>query len=158
MLAQKHTTFIDLIRTRNPGNLEKIILCMKLLATTDAIDKSCAEKLDCHQLSESRLLLLTLLNEKGALTPQMAAELCGVTKATMTQQINTLFKDQLIDKQSVEEDRRKYLLMITDKGQQVIAKALAEHTAWIEQVTDSLSDSEMDQLSEILAKIKHNIR
>lgn len=158
MLAQKHTMFIDLIREKNSKNLDKIILCMKLLSTTDAIDKSCAEKLDCYKLSESRLLLLTLLSKKGALTPQAAAEHCGVTKATMTQQINTLFKDQLIDKQLVEEDRRKYLLMITDKGQQVIAKALAEHTAWIEKVTDSLSDSEMDQLSKILTKIKHNIR
>lgn len=157
MLAQKHTTFIELIQAKDPECLEKIILCMKLLATTDAIDKSCAAKLDCHQLSESRLLLLTLLNEKGALTPQMAAELCGVTKATMTQQINTLFKDRLIDKQAVEEDRRKYLLMITDKGQQVIAKALAEHTRWIETVTSSLDSIEMNQLSNILEKIKHNI-
>lgn len=158
MLAQKHTTFINLIRTRNPDNLEKIILCMKLLSTTDAIDKSCAEKLDCHRLSESRLLLLTLLNEKGALTPQEAAELCGVTKATMTQQINTLFKDQLIDKQSVEEDRRKYLLITTEKGQEVITKALSEHTQWIEAVTSSLSSAEMNQLSDILEKIKYNIR
>lgn len=158
MLAQKHTMFIDLIREKSPENLDKIILCMQLLSTTDAIDKLCAEKLDDHQLSESRLLLLTLLNEKGALTPQAAAEYCGVTKATMTQQINTLFKDQLIDKHSVEEDRRKYLLMITDKGQDVLAKALVEHTAWIETVTDSLTHVEMNQLREILTKIKHNIK
>ncbi len=157
MLGQKHITFIDLIRANNPENLEKIILCMKLLATTEAIDKFCAEKLELHQLSESRLILLTLLHEKGALTPQAAAEFCGVTKATMTQQINTLFKDQLIDKQIVAEDRRKYLLIMTDKGRKVITTALAEHTAWIEQMTSSLSQSEMDQLSEILAKIKHNI-
>ena len=157
MLAQKHTTFLDLIRARDAVDVTKVTLCLELLSITDAIDKSCAEKLELHQLSESRLLLLTLLNEKGALTPQAAAEMCGVTKATMTQQINTLFKYQLIDKESVLEDRRKYLLKITEKGQQVIAQALLEHTQWIEKLTDSLSIQEMSQFREILEKINQNI-
>lgn len=155
---QKYITFIDLIRSKHPDDLDKVTVCMKLLATADAIDKSCAEKLDDHQLSESRLLLLALLNEKGALTPQEASELCGVTKATMTQQINTLFKDQLIEKQIVADDRRKYLLMLTPKGQKIITEAFTEHATWIKTVTNSLNDQEMNQLSDILAKIKHNIK
>lgn len=156
MLAQKYATFIDLIE-EDQTDIENVTLCLSLLSATDAIHKVCAEKLEHYQLSDSRLLLLTVLAKKGALTPQAAAGFCGVTKATMTQQINTLFKDQLIDKKVVAEDRRKYLLVLTEKGEALITQALAEHTQWIESLTRSLSHVEMQQLNEILEKITHNI-
>lgn len=157
MLDQKYTTFIELIRQRRPENLHHIELCMKLLSATKAIDRSCAAQLDEYDLSESRLLVLTLLKEKGALTPQVIADFCGVSKASMTQQINTLFNDGMIEKSEVLEDKRKYAVLLTDKGRDIIERAFAEHTTWIKSITKSLSDDEMTQLDAILSKIIINV-
>ena len=158
MLDQKYQTFIALTGNKEAQELNNLALCMKLLSTTKVIDRSCAERLEKYQLSESRLLVLTLLQEKGALSPLVIAELCGVSKASMTQQLNTLFKDALIEKMSVPEDRRKYSVNLTAKGHTVISQALKEHTAWIDAITSSLSNEEKAQLSQILDKITRNVQ
>lgn len=158
MLETKHQALIDVIGLQRSDALANLKLCMKLLSTTTAIDRSCKEKLNQYQLSESRLLVLTLLQEKGALTPQVIAELSGVSKASMTQQLNTLFKDHLIEKQEVIEDRRKYSVVLTKEGKDLIAKALEEHTQWIQTITNTLTPEEMEQLDHILGKIITNVR
>lgn len=158
MLEIKHQTLIDLIGQKRACNLAHLKLCMKLLSTTIVIDRSCAEKLDQYGLSESRLLVLTLLQERGALTPQELAEASGVSKASMTQQLNTLFKDQLIEKEEVIEDRRKYRVILTKVGQQLITSALEEHTKWMDTITNQLTPEEMMQLDHILGKIITNVK
>lgn len=158
MLEVKHQTLIDLIGQKRSDNLEHLKLCMKLLSTTMAIDRSCAERLHKYQLSESRLLVLSLLQEKGSLTPQELAEASGVSKASMTQQLNTLFKDQLIEKQAVIDDKRKYAVILTNAGKQLIARALEEHSAWINTITNTLTPEEMMQLDHILGKIITNVQ
>lgn len=157
MLEVKHQTLLDLVGQKRSDHWQHLQLCMKLLSTTAVIDRSCAEKLDQYQLSESRLLVLALLQEKGAFTPQELAEASGVTKASMTQQLNTLFKDQLIEKQDVIEDRRKYRVTLTDAGKDLIARALEEHTRWINTITQTLTPEEMLQLDYILGKIMSNV-
>ncbi|UNM97348.1 MarR family transcriptional regulator [Ignatzschineria rhizosphaerae] len=157
MLDQKYQTFIALTGNKEAQELNNLALCMKLLSTTKVIDRSCAERLEKYQLSESRLLVLTLLQKKGTLSPLEIAEFCGVSKGSMTQQLNALFKDQLIEKESVPEDRRKYAVSLTAKGEMVIAEALKEHTAWIEAIASPLTDEEKSQLNLLLDKITHNV-
>ena len=157
MLPEKYATFIALMGDKSAENIVKIALCMKLLSTTDLIDQSCASKLERYQLSESRLLVLLLLRKHQVLTPQQVASMSGVTKGTMTQQIRVLLKDGFISKIEVPEDRRKYQIYLTESGAKVVELAFEEHTAWIETLTKSLSDSEVKQLDLILDKIIQNV-
>lgn len=156
MLTKKYRTFIESIHYQNPDNLEHVELCMKLLSTAKTIDCLCAEKLEKYQLSESRLLVLILLKDKGALTPQVLADLCGVSNASITQQLNTLFNDKLIKKKDVLEDKRKYMVLLTEKGSSVIKRAFTEHSNWIKSITKTLSKDEINLLSTILEKIVTN--
>ena len=157
MLPEKYQAFIALLGAENPQENARIALCMKLLSTTERIDRSCALLLDNYHLSESRLLVLMLLREHGALSPLQVAEMSGVTKATMTQQIRVLLKDGYITKVDVPEDKRKYRIELTPIGSEIIASAFTTHTTWIQALTSALSTDEMDQLDHILNKILHSV-
>lgn len=157
MLPEKYQAFLALLGAEKPQENARIGLCMKLLSTTERIDRSCATKLDTYQLSESRLLVLMLLREHGALTPLQAAEMSGVTKASMTQQIRVLLKDGYITKVDVPEDKRQYRIELTQIGTEIVDSAFTTHTAWIQALTSTLSTNEMNQLDHILNKILQSV-
>jgi MarR family transcriptional repressor of emrRAB len=77
-------------------------------------------------LSQGGFLTLLVLNRdpKAELTPSELSEKIGVTRATMTGLLDTLARDGQIQRLQHKEDRRKLVVRLTDKEQQVLIKLL----------------------------------
>ena len=105
-------------------------------------------------------LTLLFLNEYPDMTQKEIAELVFKDNASMTRMIHTMVKKNFIKRSMNDSDRRRYKLVITDKGMQVLETL---PTIIHQNRTSSLkgiSKNELQQLQHILNKIRlncHNI-
>lgn len=92
---------------------------------SDALDKLLAK----HALLQGRWWVLVLLLRQPDLTssPTALAEKTGVTKATMTGFIDSLEREGLISRLLDNEDRRKFLIRLTEVGQQKLDQVMPDY-------------------------------
>lgn len=98
-----------------------------------------------------------MLKEYTKLPLQDISKLLGIKKASTTTLISSLVEDRLIQKQNFNADKRIYLVSLTDSGAQLVEKVLSQHSIWIEKMTNSLTEDEMNSFNKILNKIYKNI-
>lgn len=157
-LEKKYLTLIDLVKHQDPHHAKKIAICLHVLSAANRIDKSCGDKLSHYNLSEGRFLILALLIQYDHLSPLEIAHHCGVTKATISALLQSLIKDQFINKALDPQDGRKQIITLTKTGRQLISQLFSIHTKWIEQLTDNFSQGEAEQLTQLLTKLLNNLR
>jgi DNA-binding MarR family transcriptional regulator len=157
MLGTKYSTLLDIVGDLKPVGIDKVKLCLELLSVANAIDKTCADKLSYYKLSESRFLLLSILSKHKSLSPQELTHLSGVSKATMTQLITTLHKDNFIEKKLLPEDGRSYSITLTSHGEEIIDEIFSAHIYWIESITLGLDKKEIASLRNILRIVFSNL-
>jgi len=92
---------------------------------SDALDKLLAK----HALLQGRWWVLVLLLRQPDQTssPTALAEKTGVTKATMTGFIDSLEREGLISRLLDNEDRRKFLIQLTEVGQQKLDQVMPDY-------------------------------
>jgi len=92
---------------------------------SDALDKLLAK----HTLLQGRWWVLVLLLRQPDQTssPTALAEKTGVTKATMTGFIDGLEREGLITRLLDNEDRRKFLIRLTEVGQQKLDQVMPDY-------------------------------
>jgi DNA-binding MarR family transcriptional regulator len=118
------------------------------------IDLSCAQRLAPYQLSESRFVVLFLLqSESSGLAPHLLAERAGITRATLTGLLDGLERDGFILRNHSQTDRRSILITLTDKGSETAASLVSDHTQWIASLMAPLDNQEKQLLSTLLTKI-----
>ncbi|WP_342431525.1 MarR family transcriptional regulator [Neobacillus sp. FSL H8-0543] len=76
-----------------------------------------------------------------------------VTPPTVTQIINILEKDGLVERSIDQDDRRAVRINITAKGEKVTSQAKNEFTENFLGLIDYLGDKESEQLAELLSKV-----
>lgn len=155
-LEKKYSSLTQLIKKHKLADISAVETCFSLLSTANNIDKACAKRLGVYQLSESRFMILALLFEYNALSPLTIAELIGVTKPTITSLILSLQKEGLIKRNNVPEDGRKYEISLTEQGDKLIKTVFYQHSLWIANITQNITNSEMKTLICILDKIRRN--
>ncbi len=103
----------------------------KVLAT---IEKECNEK--------NRNMMVSEISRKLHVTPP-----------TVTQIINILEKDGLVERSIDQEDRRAVRINLTAKGGKVTKQAKIEFTKNFLGLIDYLGEEESEQLAELLSKV-----
>jgi DNA-binding MarR family transcriptional regulator len=111
-----------------------------------------------HNITPGRFAVLMLLLQKTrncpqAGTPAELAEMCGVTRATMTGLVDTLERDGLVKREPDTHDRRMMSVHLTAKGQAQMAAILPGHFRRIAAMMQSLSVPERRTLAQLLGKI-----
>ncbi|MFC6206381.1 MULTISPECIES: MarR family winged helix-turn-helix transcriptional regulator [Levilactobacillus] len=97
-------------------------------------------------------ILLTLAQADGLSQKELATRL-NLTVQSTAEFVNKLVKKQLVTKEKSTSDRRKTIIRLTDLGRETAATETAQVPAYL----DSLTDTELDQLTTILTKINHNL-
>ncbi|QYN42498.1 MarR family winged helix-turn-helix transcriptional regulator [Gilliamella sp. ESL0443] len=156
-LDERYLSFCTVLEKEKKTNLRRIKTCFTLLSVAKKIDQQCAQRLLKFKLSESRFIILVLLKEYTKLPLQDISKLLGIKKASTTTLISSLVEDRLIQKQNFNADKRIYLVSLTDSGAQLVEKVLSQHSIWIEKMTNSLTEDEMNSFNKILNKIYKNI-
>jgi MarR family transcriptional regulator, 2-MHQ and catechol-resistance regulon repressor len=97
--------------------------------------------------------ILEILLHKGPLAVNTLAARIGLTSGSGTTAIDRLEKRGLVERQSVESDRRTRVIHLTAAGRRLIRKAFDRHAADMEEIAGPLSQEERVTLGELLRKL-----
>ena len=106
-----------------------------------------------YGLNAASFDVLATLRRSGppfALSPGDLIAMTMVTSGTMTNRIDQLEKAGFVERNQSPEDRRSFLISLTDKGFQVIDAAVAAHVETQELLVSGLSADERRQLDALL--------
>ena len=156
-LENRYLSFCNILKKENTINLEKIRTCFTLLSVSNLIDIECSKRLQQFHLSESRLIILVLLQEYQELSLQEIAKKLGITKASTTTLISSLVNKQLISKRNDKKDKRITLVSLTAAGTDLLTETLKQHSLWIEKITNNLSDNDVAIFKKVLSQIYENV-
>ena len=156
-LENRYLSFCNILKKENTINLEKIRTCFTLLSVSSLIDIECSKRLQQFDLSESRLIILVLLQEYQELSLQEIAKRLGITKASTTTLISSLVNKQLISKRNDKKDKRITLVSLTAAGTDLLTETLKQHSLWIEKITNNLSDNDVAIFKKVLSQIYENV-
>ncbi|MGD8711179.1 MAG: MarR family transcriptional regulator [Ectothiorhodospiraceae bacterium] len=108
-----------------------------------------------YGLTPASFDVLATLRRSGppyALSPSKLIEWTMVTSGTMTNRIDRLEAAGLVERRRNSDDRRGFLIALTDEGYALIEKAVTEHVANQHELTAALTDEERRTLDSLIAK------
>lgn len=109
-----------------------------------------------HDITIDQGLVLLFLNEHPDLTQKEIAELVFKDNASMTRMINTMVQKKHLRRSMNPQDRRRYKIEITDKGNEVLKTLppIIHHNR--NTSLQGITKNELHQLEIILGKIRTN--
>lgn len=106
-----------------------------------------------HGLNQASFDLLATLRRAGAPYALSAGQLMArmmITSGSVTNRINRLEAQNLVERRADEGDARKAIVALTEAGFEVIERAVADHVATQKRLTDLLSAEEFSALDGLL--------
>ncbi|GIH92945.1 MarR family winged helix-turn-helix transcriptional regulator [Planobispora siamensis] len=89
----------------------------------------------------------------GPTQPARLAEISAMSRSAMTNAVNTLERDGLVERRPVPDDRRAVTVALTAKGEIAVQEAFAEQTRREQQWFAPLEPAERTALTTLLARI-----
>jgi DNA-binding MarR family transcriptional regulator len=121
-------------------------LHMQLMRT---LDRRMAE----HGASLARTKLLLCLQKEGPLRATAIAEFFNQSPRTVTEGIDGLERDGLVERRPDPSDRRAKLIQITAKGVEAVARTEPLRRQIIDQTFGTLQPHERESLGAVLEKL-----
>ena len=128
--------------------------------------------LTCTQLVEKRIrsglrasfdttlprfdLMAQLERSRDGLKMNELSRRMMVTGGNVTGITDQLVTEDLVERVSVDGDRRAYRVRLTSKGRRVFADMALAHEAWVLDAFSNLAKSETDTLHRLLGKVKQH--
>ena len=109
-----------------------------------------------HGLNAASFDILATLRRSGApyaLSPSRLMEETMVTSGTMTNRIDQLVKAGLVKRIRNPKDGRGFLISLTERGFEVIEKALTDHVKTQKRLVENLSASQYENLNKALKQL-----
>lgn len=123
--------------------------------TYKKVKKDLREKLTETGYTWTQLHALYHIEDEGIPVNELAKELrCNASNITGL--IDRMKEKDLVFRQHSTEDRRVWLVKLTDKGSQLKSKLYPEHRKNIKQRMQCLSHEELNNLKSILKKLHNN--
>lgn len=131
---------------------------LHLLRAGDEAYRVCEQHLQKNNLSQGRFsVLMQLLDKEShcshARTPAELAQLCGVTRATITGLIDTLERDGYVTREPSPNDGRMMTVHLTPSAIAFLDKLLPGHFRRMAELMKPLTEDERRQLVALFDKI-----
>ncbi|GFE61038.1 MarR family winged helix-turn-helix transcriptional regulator [Geobacter sp. AOG2] len=111
-----------------------------------------------HSLSQRKFfVLILLLRNPAGLNVSRLATGTGVSCATMTGVVDGLLSARLVTRETDEEDRRAFVVTITEAGQELLDRILPQHYQRVSRIMSTLDETERLQMKDILAKVNSGL-
>ena len=108
-------------------------------------------------LSQTQFFVLILLKRNpDGLSIGTLADGVSVTSQTMTRIIDRMEVAGLCDREQHPQDRRAWLVRLTENGAQVLDNALPAHYAWVAELMSHFDQAERDVLVKLMFKLKED--
>lgn len=101
------------------------------------------------------MFILNVENDKH-MNQQQLCDQFAVDKAQATRAITSLVEKGLLKREKNPDDKREYLIALTDEGKIIKKKLLVEMKHWRDTLKGDMSEDELDRITEILTKFRLN--
>jgi len=78
-----------------------------------------------------------------------------VSNGNVTGVVDRLVNEELVERLTLESDRRAFLVRITDKGRALMDEMTSEHLSWIDEMFTDVSESDAARGISIMLDIRH---
>jgi DNA-binding MarR family transcriptional regulator len=129
------------------GRLHRVALAL----TTELV-----KVYNAHGLGEGDFDVLATLRRAGEpyeLTPSELMDQTMVTSGAVTKRLDRLEDAGLVARRVAQDDRRSRIVVLTDKGRELIDRAAPEHFANEARLLEPLTETERETLARLLAKL-----
>ena len=107
-----------------------------------------------NDLTPTQFSVLEIIYSKGSLKIGQLIEKVLSTSGNMTVVIKNMEKKGLVEKINDKNDKRSFLINLTEKGKKIIEELLPKHIESVEKTFDILTDEDKENLINILRKFK----
>lgn len=97
--------------------------------------------------------IIRLIHEHKEISMKKLAEIMNVTPPSMTEHIDALVSQNLIERDKSSLDRRTVLVKISDKGEQLFNKLYSEKMKVFNKILSTLSIEEKQSFLKMLQKV-----
>jgi len=111
-----------------------------------------------HGLTESQFGVLEALFHLGPMSQARLCEKLLVSGSNLTTVIDNLERSGLVRRDPNPDDRRAYLIRLSDKGRELITRAFPEHAARVRELLGALTQAEQRELSRLCRKLGLAVR
>lgn len=133
-------------------------LAMTLYRTMAVFDRAHAAELAPHGLNLAQFNVLSVLRRADAvMTMGDLAQAVSVRPANLTNLVDGLVKRDLVARELNPDDRRSFLVGISDSGSRFLAGFLPEHWRFLETITGGLSARQRTQLTKLLDGLAQSV-
>jgi len=112
---------------------------------------------DIAQLSILQIHTLSFLKQQSHAQMSGIAEHLNIEMSSATSLLNKLVALQLVQRQQDEKDRRLVRIILTEKGNALLKKAMEEKVTQIEHMLSYLSNTEQHELLRLLEKLNERV-
>ena len=135
--------------------LQPMALIGRMKRLTNHIGHGLEQVFGHYGLNSANFDVLATLRRSGppyALTPSQLISWTMVTSGTMTNRLDRLEKQGLVERLKSDQDARSVTVHLTKQGFELIEACVTDHVANQQKLTAALSAPEQQQLSSLLAK------
>ncbi|MGT2959196.1 MarR family transcriptional regulator [Streptococcus bovimastitidis] len=120
------------------------------------IDAKVSESYKDFELTPTQFAVLDVLNAKGTLKIGELINSMLATSGNMTVVIKNMEKKGWVERIMCPNDKRSFLVSLTEDGKAVIEKALPQHISRVEETFSVLTEAEQEELIRLLKKFKNS--
>jgi DNA-binding MarR family transcriptional regulator len=140
----------------SPGDHQALRLWLRLLSSSTQIETEIRKRLRLHfGITLSRFDYLAQLHRhREGLRMNALSRYLMVTGGSITGLTDELEKEGLVAREASTEDRRSYLVRLTEAGRVVFERIASEHERWIVELFSDLQPAERETLYELLGSLR----
>ena len=150
-------TLLDSWRTRRPElDFEPVAVIARLNRLRSHIDPALAEVFATHGLSSANfgvLVTLARIGDDGRVSQRRLMDELGLTSGTISVRIDRLVEEGLVLRQTDPEAKRNALITLTERGRELVQRAIPAHLANERRLLAALTDDEQHALASLLRKL-----
>lgn len=109
------------------------------------------------KLSKGQFIYLVRICENPGMIQEQLVDMLKIDRATASRSIKNLEKNNFIYKTYNENNKKNKLLYPTEKGQNLYPFIIRENNHSNEVALEGFNNKEIDELSKMLNRVKHNI-
>ncbi|CAK2085499.1 MarR family winged helix-turn-helix transcriptional regulator [Vibrio crassostreae] len=114
------------------------------------------ESLD-SEIAPMNIRVMKIITKKSPCTAIDIAHYLNRDKAQVTRLVNALINQELVKKSPNPEDKRSQLLILTNKGQEVMGKVSDIDRDMLKRMTKGMAEDELEQFRKIAKKMAQNL-
>jgi len=137
------------------GELELLI---SFLAIKQDIYENFQKELKKFNITPDQYIILNLIKKHQGFNQKNLAKTSNKNQAVITRILDKLENTELITRRSSHDDRREFLIYLTDEGEDLHGKASKTLQRAFHEIWDSFSLDELKELKLLLKKLRISLK